>query len=300
MPYHIPVLLNEAVNALEIKEDGIYVDVTFGGGGHSREILKRLGSKGKLFAFDRDADALNNQIKDDRFTLIHSGYRHITEALATEGVEEIDGLLADIGVSSHQFDKAERGFSFRFDASLDMRMDSRDKTSASHVINTYPAKELQNLLSLYGEVHNAKTLSLEIVKARQKHKLETTTQFIDVLKRFVGKKDEKGYYAKVFQALRIEVNEELYQLKELLLQCNKLIKEKGRLVVISYHSLEDKIVKNFIASGTFSSEAEKDLYGNITTRHFKAINKKPIEPSEVEIEGNPRARSAKMRTAEKL
>lgn len=300
IPYHIPVLLNEAVNELEIKENGIYVDVTFGGGGHSKEILKRLGSNGRLIAFDRDADAQKNKIADERFTLIHSSFKNIKEKLMQEGIEKIDGLLADLGVSSHQFDEAERGFSFRFDAELDMRMDDREERNAKYIINHYQEKQLQEIFSRYGEVHNARTLAHAIVEVRHKEKIETIQQFLKLLKRYADKKDEKGYYAKVFQALRIEVNEELHQLKELLMQCSKLMKEKGRLVVISYHSLEDKIVKNFIANGTFNSEAEKDIYGNITTKHFTAVTKKPVEPTVTEAQSNPRARSARMRAAQKL
>jgi 16S rRNA (cytosine1402-N4)-methyltransferase len=300
LPYHIPALLNEAIDAINIKENGIYVDVTFGGGGHSKEILKRLGDKGKLIAFDRDEDALKNKINDKRFMLLHKSFKNITDELKTLGIEKIDGLLADIGVSSHQFDEAHRGFSFRFEAALDMRMDNREQLSAYHIINTYTEKELQNIFSMYGEVHNARTLSIAIVQARQKEKLSTINQFIEVLKKYADKKDEKGYYAKVFQALRIEVNQELTQLKSLLQQCNQIINERGRLVVIAYHSLEDKIVKNFIASGTFDNNPEKDIYGNITSKKFSALNKKPIEPSAEEIKNNPRARSAKMRVAERV
>lgn len=299
IPYHIPVLLNEAIQLLEIKVDGIYVDVTFGGGGHSKEILKKLSSKGRLIAFDRDADAQKNKIDDERFALIHSSFKNIGKELQLIGVKKIDGLLADLGVSSHQFDEATRGFSFRFDAGLDMRMDDREERNAKHIINQYQAKQLQEMFSQYGEVHNARTLANAIVEERQKEKVETIQQFLKLLSRYAGKKDEKGYYAKVFQALRIEVNEELQQLKELLMQCNQLIESRGRLVVIAYHSLEDKIVKNFISNGTFSKEPEKDIYGNITTKHFAAITKKPIEPSAIEIENNPRARSARMRVGEK-
>lgn len=299
IPYHIPVLLSEAIQLLEIKEDGVYVDVTFGGGGHSKEILKKLGSKGRLIAFDRDADAQKNKISDERFVLVHSSFKSIKQELAQIGVERINGLLADLGVSSHQFDKAVRGFSFRFDAELDMRMDGREKKSAKHIINQYQAKHLQEMFSQYGEVHNARTLAHAIVEERQKERIETIQQFLKLLKRYADKKDEKGYYAKVFQALRIEVNEELQQLKELLMQCNQVMENGGRLVVISYHSLEDKIVKNFINNGTFSNEPEKDIYGNITTKHFTAITKKPIEPAAEEVENNPRARSARMRVAKK-
>ena len=299
IPYHIPVLLNEAIQLLEIRENGIYVDVTFGGGGHSNEILKSLSSKGKLIAFDRDADAQKNKIDDERFMLIHSSFKNIGKELQLIGVEKVDGLLADLGVSSHQFDEAERGFSFRFDARLDMRMDDREEKNAKHIINHYQSKQLQEMFSQYGEVHNARTLANAIVEERQRGKVETIQQFLKLLSRYADKKDEKGYYAKVFQALRIEVNEELQQLKELLVQCNELMNSEGRLVVISYHSLEDKIVKNFISYGTFSNEPEKDIYGNITTKHFTAITKKPIEPSATEIENNPRARSARMRAGKK-
>lgn len=299
VPYHIPVLLNEAIQLLEIKEDGVYVDVTYGGGGHSREILKRLSAKGRLIAFDRDADAVRNKIVDKRLTLIHSSFKNITQEINKLGVKCIDGLLADLGVSSHQFDEAGRGFSFRFDAPLDMRMDNRDQKSARHIVNQYTAKQLQEMFSQHGEVHNARTLANAIVGERQKKKIETIQEFLKLLSRYADKKDEKGYYAKVFQSIRIEVNEELQQLKELLIQCNHVMCSGARLVIISYHSLEDKIVKSFIHYGTFNNQFEKDIYGNIINKQFEAISKKAIEPTITEIENNPRARSAKMRAGQK-
>ncbi|WP_407265729.1 16S rRNA (cytosine(1402)-N(4))-methyltransferase RsmH [Tenacibaculum maritimum] len=295
MNYHNPVLLKESVDALHIKEEGVYVDVTFGGGGHSREILNRLGEKGRLFAFDQDPDAYQNKIEDERFVLIGENFRYISRFLRFYGVKKVDGVLADLGVSSHQFDAAERGFSTRFDAELDMRMDQKSMLSGSKVINEYEEKELADVLFLYGELRNARGLAKTIVLARKEGVVETSFQLKEVLKRFLPKSKEHKILAQIFQAIRIEVNQELEVLKEFLEQVPELLNREGRLSVISYHSLEDRLVKRFIRTGLFSGEPEKDVFGNVDVP-LKKIGKL-IVPTIEEIKENNRARSAKLRIA---
>lgn len=297
MSYHDPVLLFESVDGLKIKPDGIYVDVTFGGGGHSKEILKRLGEQGRLFAFDQDTDALRNEILDERFVLINENFRFISRFLRFYGVKKVDGILADLGVSSHQFDSAARGFSTRFDAELDMRMNVSESVSAYEVVNEYQEEELAQVLFQYGELRNSRALSREIVKARKDSPIKTSFQLKEVLQRFLPKPKEHKILAQIFQAIRIEVNQEMQVLKEFLLQTPDLLNEAGRLSVISYHSLEDRLVKRFIQSGLFEGEAEKDFYGNVSVP-FKKVGKL-ILPSAEEIKINNRARSAKLRIAEK-
>ncbi len=295
MSYHSPVLLKESVDALNIKEDGVYVDVTFGGGGHSREILSRLGEKGKLFAFDQDPDAQQNKIDDPRFVLIGENFRFISRFLRFYGVRKVDGVLADLGVSSHQFDEAERGFSTRFDADLDMRMDQKSELSGKKIINTYAEEDLADVLFLYGELRNARTLAKTIVEAREDREINTSFELKEVLQRFLPKAKEHKILAQIFQAIRIEVNQELEVLKEFLQQIPGLLNEDGRLSVISYHSLEDRLVKRFIRTGLFSGEPEKDFYGN-TNVPLKKVGKMII-PTKEEIKENNRARSAKLRIA---
>jgi len=295
MSYHSPVLLKESVDALNIKEDGVYVDVTFGGGGHSREILSRLGEKGRLFAFDQDPDAQQNKIDDPRFVLIGENFRFISRFLRFYGVKKVDGVLADLGVSSHQFDEAERGFSTRFDADLDMRMDQKSELSGKKIINTYTEEQLSDILFLYGELRNARTLAKTIVEARAEDEIKTSFELKEVLQRFLPKAKEHKILAQIFQAIRIEVNQELEVLKEFLQQIPQLLNEDGRLSVISYHSLEDRLVKRFIRTGLFSGEPEKDFYGN-TNEPMKKVGKM-IVPTKEEIKENNRARSAKLRIA---
>ncbi|MDO6676423.1 16S rRNA (cytosine(1402)-N(4))-methyltransferase RsmH [Tenacibaculum sp. 1_MG-2023] len=295
MSYHNPVLLKESVDALNIKEDGVYVDVTFGGGGHSREILSRLGEKGKLFAFDQDPDAQQNKIDDSRFVLIGENFRFISRFLRFYGVKKVDGVLADLGVSSHQFDEAERGFSTRFDADLDMRMDQKSNLSGKKIINTYSEENLADVLFLYGELRNARTLAKTIVEARVDREIKTSFELKEVLQKFLPKAKEHKILAQIFQAIRIEVNQELEVLKEFLEQMPGLLNEEGRLSVISYHSLEDRLVKRFIRTGLFSGEPEKDFYGN-TSEPLKKVGKMII-PTKAEIKENNRARSAKLRIA---
>lgn len=295
MSYHNPVLLKESVDALNIKEDGVYVDVTFGGGGHSREILSRLGEKGRLFAFDQDPDAQQNKIEDPRFVLIGENFRFISRFLRFYGVRKVDGVLADLGVSSHQFDEAERGFSTRFDADLDMRMDQKSELSGKKIINTYSEEDLADVLFLYGELRNARTLAKTILEAREGREIKTSFELKEVLQRFLPKAKEHKILAQIFQAIRIEVNQELEVLKEFLQQIPGLLNEDGRLSVISYHSLEDRLVKRFIRTGLFSGEPEKDFYGNINVP-LKKVGKM-IVPTKEEIKENNRARSAKLRIA---
>jgi 16S rRNA (cytosine1402-N4)-methyltransferase len=295
MNYHSPVLLKDSVDALAIKEDGVYVDVTFGGGGHSREILSRLGEKGKLFAFDQDSDAKRNKIQDDRFILIEENFRYITRFLKFYGIKKVDGILADLGVSSHQFDEAERGFSIRFDGELDMRMNQSSKISAKKIINSYGEEQLADILFLYGELRNARAIAKTIAEARQQEKIETSFQLRQILQKYLPKAKEHKILAQIFQAIRIEVNEELEVLKEFLNQMPGLLKPEGRLSVISYHSLEDRLVKRFIRTGLFSGEPEKDFYGNISVPLMKVG--KLIVPTPQEINNNNRARSAKLRVA---
>lgn len=296
MQYHSPVLLKESVDALAIKEEGIYVDVTFGGGGHSKEILKRLGEKGKLFAFDQDVDAQQNTIEDDRFVLIAENFRYIHRFLKFYGIQKVDGILADLGVSSHQFDEAERGFSTRFDGDLDMRMNQTASLSAQEVVNTYSEEKLAEILFLYGELRNSRALAKTIVMERSNQKIKTSFQLKEVLKKYLPKAKEHKILAQIFQAIRIEVNEELEVLKEFLMQTPSLLTTDGRLSIISYHSLEDRLVKRFIQSGMFSGEPEKDVFGN-TNVPLQKIGKLVV-PSALEIKENSRARSAKLRIAE--
>ena len=293
--YHSPVLLNESVDGLAIKPDGVYVDVTFGGGGHSKEILKRLGEKGKLFAFDQDEDAQKNLIDDDRFTLIPQNFRFIKRYLRFYGIKKVDGVLADLGVSSHQFDEAERGFSTRFDADLDMRMNQAVGLSAYEVVNEYGEEKLADVLFQYGELRSARAIAKKIVETRSLKKIKTSFELKEVLSSFIPKAKEHKILAQIFQAIRIEVNQEIEVLKEFLLQIPELLNENGRLSVISYHSLEDRLVKRFIRSGLFEGEPEKDFYGNINVP-MKKVGKM-IVPSLKEIKINNRARSAKLRIA---
>lgn len=298
--YHEPVLLAESVEGLNISPDGIYADVTFGGGGHSKSILKNLGKKGKLIAFDQDAEASVNVVDNAKLILVNHNFRYLKKFLRYYEALPIDGLLADLGVSSHQFDQAERGFSIRFDASLDMRMNKEQKLSALNVLQTYSAEQLQSIFSLYGEVHNAKTAAARIAEKRKEKAIATVGELKNVLEACTPKANENQYLAKIFQALRIEVNDELGALKEMLQQCTEVIRPGGRLVVISYHSLEDRLVKNFIQAGNFEGESSSDIYGNKEESVFRAVNKKPITASDEEIKRNPRARSAKLRIAERI
>lgn len=295
MSYHNPVLLKESVDALSIKDNGVYVDVTFGGGGHSREILSRLGSKGRLFAFDQDQDVEQNIIDDDRFVLIPQNFRYISRFLRFYGVKKVDGILADLGVSSHQFDNGVRGFSIRFDGDLDMRMNQSLRISAKEIINTYSETKLADVFFQYGELRNSKALARTIVEKRKDKKIETSFQLKNVLQRFLPKAKEHKILAQIFQAIRIEVNEELVVLKEFLSQVPSLLTEEGRLSVISYHSLEDRLVKRYIRTGLFNGEPEKDVFGN----SFEPLQKvgKLIQPTTEEIIENNRARSAKLRIA---
>ena len=295
MSYHNAVLLQESVDGLDIKEDGIYVDVTFGGGGHSKEILKRLGKNGKLFAFDQDPDAANNAIDDERFVLIPENFRYISRFLRFHRIKKIDGVLADLGVSSHQFDEAERGFSIRFDGDLDMRMNQKSKISAKEIINNYSEEKLAEILFLYGELRNSRKLARTIVHERKNNPIETSFQLKEVLKAFLPNAREHKILAQIFQAIRIEVNEELEVLKEFLQQIPNLLNDEGRLSVISYHSLEDRLVKRFIRTGLFEGEPEKDVFGN-SNEPLKKVGKLIVPPKE-EIKINNRARSAKLRLA---
>lgn len=296
--YHNAVLLKETVEGLAIVPDGIYVDVTFGGGGHSREILSQLGPNGKLYAFDQDTDALANVIDDDRFTLINENFRYIKRFLKFHGVKQVDGVLADFGVSSHQFDVAERGFSTRFEAKLDMRMNQESTLSAYEVVNNYDEEDLKRVFYQYGELRQAPAMARVIVEAREYENIKTSEQLKSVLKRFLNHKKENKVLAQIYQAIRIEVNQEIEALKELLLQTPQILRVGGRLSFISYHSLEDRLVKRFIRNGLFEGEPERDMFGN-----FEVPLKKVgglIVPTVEEIKRNNRARSAKLRIAEKL
>jgi len=297
MTYHNPVLLNESVSGLNIKPDGIYVDVTFGGGGHSKAILNQLGKSGKLFAFDTDPDALINQIDDVRFVLIPENFRFIKRFLRLHGIQQVDGILADLGVSSHQFDAAERGFSTRFEGKLDMRMNPGSPLSAYEVVNQYEESQLETVLNEYGELNQAKAMSKKIGIERAVKPIETTADLKKVLQAFMPKGRENKVLAQVFQAIRIEVNQELEVLKDFLLQVPELLSVEGRLSVISYHSLEDRLVKRFIRNGMFSGEPERDIYGNFEVPLHKVGNM--IVPNAAEIKTNSRARSAKLRIAKK-
>ena len=295
--YHIPVLLHAAIEGLKIKPDGIYVDATFGGGGHSGYILQSLTS-GRLFAFDQDADAAANVPPDKKFHFVPQNFRFLQQSLAHQQVTAVDGILADLGVSSHQFDNPERGFSIRTDAKLDMRMDQSQEFSAWNIINEWEIDELKKILREYGEVESAGKLAYKISLQRKIRPIDTTGELIEIIRRVAPRQKEKQYLAKVFQAIRIEVNGEIEVLKEFLEQCREVLKPGGRLVVISYHSLEDRIVKNFMRSGNFSGEIEKDFYGNPITP-LREITRKPVVPDTAETEQNPRSRSARLRIAEK-
>lgn len=296
--YHIPVLLRQSVDNLVINPDGVYVDCTFGGGGHSREILSRLSANGRLFSFDQDLDALNNRIDDPRFTLINQNFRFLDNSLRMFGVEKVDGILADLGVSSHQFDEAERGFSIRTDAPLDMRMNVLQTLNAQKVINEYEEEQLADIFYYYGELREARKLAKEIVHQRKTKKIDSTEDLKRVFS-FVPQHKQNKFFAQVFQAIRIEVNEELEVLKEMLTQAYSVLKSEGRLVVISYHSLEDRLVKRFLKNGMFDGEPERDVYGNYQ-KFFDLPQSKAIVPDEAEISQNTRARSAKMRVGIKL
>ena len=298
MAYHKAVLLDESIAGLSIDPNGTYVDVTFGGGGHSKSILDQL-ENGKLFAFDQDSDAQQNRIEDNRLVLIAQNFRFIKKWLRLEGINEVDGILADLGVSSHQFDTAERGFSIREEGELDMRMNRRQNTSAKTIVNEYDVNDLSRIFRQFGELNNAYSLAKSIVSFREEKEIETTEDLKEAVKNHVPPHKKNKILAQLFQAIRIEVNDEINALKEMLIKSVDLLKKGGRLSVISYHSLEDRLVKNLIKSGNFEGEIEKDLYGvpNLT---LKSINRKPITASQEEIDGNPRSRSAKLRVGEKI
>lgn len=296
--YHIPVLLHESIEGMHIHPKGIYVDVTFGGGGHSKEILRQMDSESRLFSFDQDPDAEKNIVDDKRFTFVRSNFRYLHNFLRYYGVEKVDAILADLGVSSHHFDDSERGFSFRFDGKLDMRMNKRAGITAADIVNTYEEERLANVFYLYGELKNSRKLASVLVKARAVKPVETIGEFIDLIKPLYGKEREKKELAKVFQALRIEVNQEMEALKEMLYAATEALKPGGRLVVITYHSLEDRMVKNIMKTGNVEGKAVQDFFGNVQTP-FRLINNKVITPCDDEVERNPRSRSAKLRIAEK-
>lgn len=298
--YHNPVMLNECLEALNIKPDGVYVDITFGGGGHSRAILNKLGKKGKLIVFDQDEDAKRNLINDERFIFIDQNFEFLKNHIQYQGFDKVDGLLGDLGVSSHQFDEGERGFSIRFDdAKLDMRMSQHQALSAFEVVNNYTAENLANVLYKYGELHNSRKMAADIIAARNGKAIETIGDFKAAIKHLAPKFKDFKFYAQVFQAIRIEVNNELHVLERMLQQCGDMIKPTGRLVIMSYHSLEDRLVKNYMNSGNFLGELDKDFFGNIK-RPFNPLNKKAIVATDSEQEENNRSRSAKLRVAEKI
>lgn len=298
MAYHIPVLLNESIEGLSINPNGTYLDVTFGGGGHSREIIKHLSPKGRLIAFDQDKDALANAIDDKRFTLIHSNFKFFRNFLKYLKIEGVDGILADLGVSSKHFDSPERGFSYRFDGPLDMRMNRNAPLSAELVINTYDEKELSNIFSIYGELSNARRITKVVVNERNVSPIKTIEALTELISPLFPAQQRNKMLAQLFQAIRIEVNGELEALKQLLIQSERTLLPQGRLVVISYHSLEDRLVKNFIRTGNFTGDKEADFYGNVESP-FIQVNRKVIAPKEEELEANPRSRSAKLRIAER-
>jgi len=298
LAYHVPVLLNESIDGLRIRRGGVYVDATFGGGGHSKMILERLEGKGHLYGFDQDEDAEKNSFSDPLFTFVRSNFRYLTNFMDWHGVTEIDGLLADLGVSSHHFDEESRGFSFRMEGNLDMRMNQRAGITAAEILNTFSEKDLADIFYYYGELRNSKAIAKAIVKVREQKKIQTIQDFLELLKPFFSREKEKKQLAQAFQALRITTNLEMDALKELLTQATALLKPGGRLVVITYHSLEDRLVKNFLKTGNFEGIVEKDFYGNVKTP-FHAINTKVIIPQAEEIERNPRSRSGKLRIGEK-
>lgn len=296
--YHVPVLLEESIDGLNLKKGGIYVDVTFGGGGHSKEILRRMDKSCKLYSFDQDEDAERNIVHDKRFTFVRSNFRYLKNFLKYYGVEEVDGILADLGVSSHHFDDSERGFSFRFDGKLDMRMNKRAGMTAADILNNYDEEKLADIFYLYGELKNSRKLASVIVKRRSIKPFDTIGDFLETVKPLYGKERKKKEMAKVFQALRIEVNQEMEALKEMLYSATEMLKPGGRLSVITYHSLEDRMVKNIMKTGNIEGKMEQDFFGNVKTP-YKTINNKVIVPDDNEIETNPRSRSAKLRIAEK-
>ena len=298
MEYHSPVLLNESVNGLAIKKNGVYVDVTFGGGGHSRKILQHLGPEGRLFAFDQDKDALSNTIKDDRFVLINENFKFMKRFLRFHGVKAVDGILADVGVSSYQFDAPERGFSIRFDAPLDMRMNQEDKLSAKTIVDSYSEEELRRIFWDFGELRSAPAIARTIVEARSERPIEATFELKKLLHKFLPRGKKNKILAQIYQAIRIEVNNELEVLKLFLIASKELLKTEGRLSVISYHSLEDRLVKRFIRNGMFQGEPERDVFGNYSVPLEKVG--KLIVPTDEEIKINNRARSAKLRIAKKI
>lgn len=296
--YHVPVLLNESIEGMNLQPGGIYVDVTFGGGGHSKEILRRMDNDSHLYSFDQDEDAEKNIVNDARFTFVRSNFRYLYNFLRYYEVEQVDAVLADLGVSSHHFDDSERGFSFRFDGKLDMRMNKRSGITAADVVNTYDEERLANIFYLYGELKNSRKLASVIVKARNNQPIVTIGEFLDIVKPLFGREREKKELAKVFQALRIEVNQEMEALKEMLQSATEMLKPGGRLVVITYHSLEDRMVKNMMKTGNIEGKSTQDFFGNVQTP-FKLINNKVIVASDDEVTRNPRSRSAKLRIAEK-
>ena len=296
MVYHTPALLPECMDGLSIKPDGVYVDCTFGGGGHARAILERLGPGGRLYGFDQDADALANRPDDPRFNVVHGNFRYLRNFMDYYGITKIDGILADLGVSFHHFDEAGRGFSFRFEGDLDMRMNRQSKRSAATILNTATEEQLADVFYLYGELHNARKLARAIVKKREAGEIKLISEFTNLMRPFFPREKEKKELTKVFQALRIEVNDEMGALRDLLSQCVELLAPDGRLVVLTYHSLEDRLVKNFIRAGNFEGKQEKDFYGNVIAP-LAAVNTKVIVASEEEVERNPRSRSAKLRIA---
>ena len=297
--YHIPVLLNESIEGMNLHPGGIYVDVTFGGGGHSKEILRQGDESIRLFSFDQDEDAERNIMNDERFTFVRSNFRYLYNFLRYHGVEQVDAVLADLGVSSHHLDEAERGFSFRFDGQLDMRMNKRAGMTAAEVVNTYPEERLADIFYLYGELKNSRKLASAIVKARANKQIVTIGDFLEIVKPMFGREREKKELAKVFQALRIEVNQEMEALKEMLLAATEALKPGGRLVIITYHSLEDRIVKNMMKTGNIEGRVEQDFYGRVQTP-YRLVNSKVIVATEEEVNRNPRSRSAKLRIAEKI
>ena len=297
--YHVPVLLNEVIEGLHINPDGIYVDCTFGGGGHAKAILEKLSAKGKLVAFDQDEAAKNNLLADERLVFVSHNFRHLQRFLRLAGITAVDGIMADLGVSSHQFDEADRGFSIRFNAELDMRMDQRQSLTAFDVVNTYTEQRLHKLFEQYGEVTNAKTLAKKIVEVRGTATLKTIDGFKNALREIV-KGNPNKYFAQVFQALRIEVNDELGALKEMMQQIPSLLKPGGRVAIITFHSLEDRLVKNFFRRGSFDEPDENPFINSETVNELKVVTKKPVLPTDAEMKQNPRSRSAKLRVAEKL
>ena len=296
--YHVPVLLKQSVEGLVVDPDGVYVDATFGGGGHSREIVSRLSSKGHLYGFDQDADTMNNIIKDDRFTFVYSNFRYMSNFMRWYGHEKVTGILADLGVSWHHFDDSTRGFSFRFEGPIDMRMNQKEGIKASDVLNDYPEEKLAQLFWLYGELQNGRQVAQAIGRARKNARLETVTQLLDAVRPVIGREREKKDTAKLFQALRMEVNHEVDALREMLTGAVGLLDKGGRLVVITYHSIEDRMVKNLMKSGNIEGDIKTDFYGNREVP-FKAIGK-PVFPDAAEQAANPRSRSAKLRIAEKV